>query len=1022
MKLADPDCHAFARRQASLLAVIFLFASGFLAFAAAETNSTLQYSSRAWQLEEGLPQNGVRAISQTREGYLWVGTAKGLARFDGARFKVFDAENTPELKSSSITALCAGRDGSLWIGTDGGVTQYKEGKFSFIPMSDHPLDNFIIITIFQSQDDSLWVGTRGGMFHQQHGAWTHYTEKEGLLSNTVRSFCELPDQLWICTASGLNTWKNGVISNRSELGNGSFRTALRDHKGNIWLAGSSGLMCLRGGLLATYSMRDGLAGNAVNTIHEDRRGDLWVGTSSGMNRMVDGKLRIEKDGQGGFYDEIDTIFEDLEGDIWLGGRDGLQELRVKRFTSYTRRQGLPHNNVMSVMEDRKGNMWLGTYGGGLVRLQGEKANSYGWENNQTNRLTADLILALYEDHDGSILIGTEYQGGTFSLRDGHFSRIWSQEQSLMNPVVRVIYRDREENLWFGARSGLVRGTNSERWLEKSIVRCLLEDRAGTLWVGCNEGLFCRQDGKFINWTAREGRLQDRVVSLYEDQQQNLWIGTGTSGLNRIKNGQLTSYTTKDGLLSDEIFEILEDNHGWLWMSCSKGIFRVSKKNLDDFDQKKTQKLLSIVYGKADGMESVQCNGVAKPGAWKSHDGRLWFATTKGVIVTDPNLSLISNKKPPTVLIEEVVSDKQSFPFQQDNELHFGLHSPKVRVPPGHGDLEFHFTALSFPAPEKNRFKYKLEGVDSEWLEVTRRVAYYNHLRPGTYLFRVIACNNDGVWNTAGANLALIMLPEFWQTWWFRGSMALLMVVVAGGSLRYVTWRNMRHQLQRLEKQHAVEQERIRIARDMHDDIGAKLTKISFLGAVAKRKLALPEEAGAQIDNMSQTARDVIRALDEIIWAVNPANDSLEDLATYLCRNATEFFDNSPISCHFNIPTVLPPYRLGTHVRHNVLLAAKEALNNVLKHSGATSVHVQISVTVSRFEVVILDNGCGFIRAGTPPAASHVKTVIPSSRLGNGLTNMEHRLTSIGGRCRVESRAGQGTRITFTVVLKGKLDE
>ena len=1020
MMLANHDLFAFARRQASVLAVICLFATSLSTFAATVTNITLKYTSRTWQMEEGLPQNGVQAIAQTPEGYLWVGTPKGLTRFDGAQFTVFDPQNTPELKNSSITALCEGRDGSLWIGTAGGLAQLREGKFSVIPMSNGPRENNIR-TIFESKDNSLWVGTLGGLFHWQNGVWTHYTEKDGLLNSVVRSICELPDQLWICTASGLNIWKNGVITNLSELGNVSFRTVLRNRKGNIWLAGPSGLMCLREGRLVSYTARDGLAGNTVTTMHEDRRGDLWVGTSSGLSRLVDGKFRVEKDGTGGFYDQIDAIFEDQEGDIWLGGRDGLQELRVKRFTSYTRQQGLPHNNVMSVMEDRKGNMWLGTYGGGLVRLQDEKASNYGWENSQTNGLTTDLILALCEDRDGSILIGTEYDGGTFSLSDGRFSKIWSREQSLINPVVRVIYRDREENLWFGASSGLVLGATKERWLEKSVVRCLLEDQAGTLWVGCNEGLFYRQNGKFVNWTARENRLQDKVIALYEDQQKNLWIGTGNSGLNRYQDGKLTAYTTKDGLFSDEIFEIIEDDHGWLWMSCSKGIFRVSKKNLDDFDQKRARTLTSIAYGKADGMESVQCSGVAKPGVWKSRDGRLWFATTKGLVVTDPQVSLISNEKPPTVLIEEVISDRHSLAFQPGKAPFFGFYFPKVRIPPGRGDLELHFTALSFPAPEKNRFKYKLEGVDRDWVEVMRRVAYYNNLRPGNYLFRVIACNNDGVWNKAGANLALVMLPQFWQAWWFRGSMALLMLAAAGGTVRYVTKRNMRQQLQRLEKQYAVEQERIRIARDMHDEIGAKLTKISFLGAVAKRKLTQPEEAGAQIDKMSQTARDVIRALDEIVWAVNPANDSLEDLATYLCRNATEFFDNSPISCQFNIPAELPPYRLGTHVRHNVLLAAKEALNNVLKHSGASSVHVQISVNASRFEVVISDNGCGFTRAELLPASS-VGIAVQSARRGNGLANMEHRLTSIGGRCRVENRAGEGTRIVFTVVLKGRQND
>jgi signal transduction histidine kinase len=327
-------------------------------------------------------------------------------------------------------------------------------------------------------------------------------------------------------------------------------------------------------------------------------------------------------------------------------------------------------------------------------------------------------------------------------------------------------------------------------------------------------------------------------------------------------------------------------------------------------------------------------------------------------------------------------------------------------------VEFHYTGLSFQLPEKMSFKYKLEGVDPEWIEVTRRVAYYNNLRPGNYNFRVRACNNDGVWSETDATVALVLAPHFWQTWWFLGSTAVLAVGLAGGTIRYTTQRKMEQELRRLEKQHAIEEERIRIARDMHDEIGAKLTKISFLGAMAKRNLSLPE-AGVEIDKMSQTARDVIRALDEIVWAVNPANDTLEHLATYLCRNATEFFESSPIVCQFKIPDELPSHRLGTDVRHNILLAAKEAMNNVLKHAAATNVVVEISVHPEKLEVVIADNGRGFQRESSlasPPTSR-------STRVGNGLKNMQERLSAIGGNCAISSGAGQGTRIVFTVLLK-----
>ncbi|MDB6020541.1 MAG: Two component regulator, sensor protein [Pedosphaera sp.] len=648
----------------------------------------------------------------------------------------------------------------------------------------------------------------------------------------------------------------------------------------------------------------------------------------------------------------------------------------------------------------------------MSRLNDGGVFNYNWENQPTHGLSTDLILALFEDRDGSLLVGTDYEGGTFRFNEGTFSRVWSPEQSLIDRVIRVIYRDREGNLWFGASPGLVLWDQHQKFLPDSVIRCLTEDHAGSLWVGTQDGLYCRKDGNFFNWSDKENQLHGLITSLYEDHEGNLWIGTGSSGLSRYRDGRLTTYSVKQGLFSEDVFEILEDDHRCLWLSCSRGIFRVSKQNLDDLDRRKCEKITSIAYGKADGMESVQCNGVAKPAGWKGRDGRLWFATAKGVVVTDPNLELGSNERPPPVLVEEVLADKKPVAFKAGTGAPPAIAEPKLRISPGRGDLEFHYTALTFQAPEKACFRYKLEGADLEWTEVTRRVAYYNNLAPGNYRFRVKACNNDGVWNEAGASVALVLLPHFWQTWWFVTSGALFAVAVAGGTVRYTTRRNMEQELQRLEKQNAVEEERIRIARDMHDEIGAKLTKISFLGAMAKRKLLQPEEAGSQIDKMSETAREVIRALDEIVWAVNPANDTLEHLATYLCRNATEFFENSPASCQFKIPHELPACRLGTDVRHNILLAAKEAMNNVLKHAGATNVVMQISVQPDKFEVVIADNGRGFQREPGPGATGTPR----SMRVGSGLTNMQQRLAAIGGRCEVESSAGQGTRIVFTVLL------
>lgn len=994
------------------LALIFLLMGGARldAFArgGALTNLPVEFHPQLWQIEDGLPMDAVQTLLQTSDGYVWVGTGKGLARFDGVRFTVFDSQNTPEIKNSSISSLCQTADGSLWIGTGAGLTRLKAGKFSYCELAGGPRANDIKV-IFESHDGSLWVGTLEGLFHYENGDWQRFLYGDGLTDSVIRSLAEKNGALYIGTASGLNVRVKKEVHRVDAASVRSIRAIYKDVDGTIWLGLGIGLARLtEDGKLVVYAHDQGLPDPNISAIYRDKRGIMWVGSYSGLSQFENGRFTVMRDSLGGYFEQVNSIMEDSEGDIWVGTREGLHELRVKRFTAYTRADGLSQNNVMSLLEDRKGVMWLTTYFGGLARLDTNGITNFDY-NRGTNGLHSAKILGMFEDRDGTLIVGTDHDGGTYRWDGKLFKRIYNYAQASNNPVARVVYRDRQENLWIGAQTGLLLCVSNrlQKVLKNVVPRCILEGHDGTLWVGTLTGLYSRTNGTFTEWRDGGNSFHETVLALHEDKEHALWIGTASSGLRRLKDGRFTTYNIQKGLFSDDIYEILEDDRGWLWIGCSRGIYRVSKSNLDDLDNGKTKTINNIIYGKRDGLESVQCSAMGKPGAWKSHDGRLWFATAKGAVVTDPNVAIDSNQRPPPVKIEKVVADKQRFEIWRDE-------GAVLRIPPGSHDLEFHYTALSFQAPEKMWFKYKLEGVDTEWREVTRRQAFYSNVRPGKYRFRVKACNNNGVWSETEATLSLVLAPQFWQTWWFMGSAGIFAIAFAGGTVRYTTRRNMEAELRRLEKQHAIEEERIRIARDMHDEIGAKLTKISFLGASAKRKLSAPEEAGGQIEQMSQTARDVIRALDEIVWAVNPANDTLEHLVTYLCRNATEFFENSPITCQLKIPDDLPPVRLGTDVRHNLLLAAKEAMNNALKHSQAANVTVGISVHGDKLEVVVADNGCGLAAGPKTDGALAART----KRAGNGLTNMHDRLAAIGGHCSVTSAKGQGTRIVFTIDLKG----
>ncbi len=1012
--------------SASLRWILMLTASLFFhspcpALAAAE--KVPQYNSRTWQINEGLPQNVVQTITQTTDGYLWVGTPEGLARFDGTHFTTFDPKNTPELRNPSITALCADQAGALWIGSDGGgLARFKDGVFSHYGKTNGLAGDNVRV-IYEGRDGSIWIGTSTGLSQLKDGNFTNYTKlystpRPSLISSIIKSVVEDDDgNLWIATSGGLNRMKGGTIeafTTSSGLPNNTLRKVCRDREGRLWLGSNSGITSYENGAFHTYSTRHGLSDSVVSSICEDREGNLWVGTYGGLNRFVAGAFVSEVNNEGAPYDQVNAIFEDREGNIWVGSKEGLIQLTPKRILAYTKRQGLSYNNILSVMEDREGSLWIGTWGGGLNQLKDGKITAY----NAANGLSYPMILSTCEGRDGSLWVGAEYDGGLSHLKDGHFKH-YSAKDGLIGAGLKVIHEDRSGNLWIGTSRGLscfkdgsfTHFTTTNSNLSGDIVRAICEDQTGNLWFGTEGGISRWAEGQFTNFTTKEGLSDNQVNALYADPQQNLWIGTDSGGLNRYQDGRFTSYTTQQGLFSDRILEILEDDHGWLWMTCYKGIFRIHKKDLEELDQRRAEVIACIAYGKADGMESPQCNGVSKPAAWKSRDGRLWFTTTKGLAVAEPNLKL--NEIPPPVFIEEIIADRKKIepdkfrvtplPNAEAPNTAPAGDSFALTLPPGGGELEFHYATLSFSSPEQDHFRYKLEGVDSDWIDAgTHRLAHYNNIYPGHYRFRVIASNNDSVWNETGATIALILRPHFWQTTWFLSLTALATIGLVAGAARYVSWKKLRQKLATLELQNSLERERARIARDIHDDLGSRLTQITLLSDQSENEEK--RELQANTRKISATAREMARSLDEIVWAINPEHDSLEGLVEYLTQSADEFLEDTSIRSRLKAPTVLPARAIPADVRHNLFLAFKEALNNAVRHARASEIEIEFLAEPAQFQIILADNGTGF-----DPAAQRSG--------GNGLANMRRRLEAIGGLFEISSQSGQGTKIKMTIRLK-----
>jgi ligand-binding sensor domain-containing protein/signal transduction histidine kinase len=977
-----------------------------------------EYLARVWQTDEGLPNNRVQAIAQTPDGYLWVGTSEGLARFDGMQFTTFSGPRSLGINRASISALCAATDGTLWIGTEkAGIKRWQDGRFSTFSGKGFPEDR-TVHAICQTRNGAIWIGSKRGLDRFQDGQLQSYTTKQGLLADEVWAICEdIRSNIWVGTSRGLNCLRTGQMEAFTIINgvpNDPVRWLCQDRGDRLWIGTDHGLVWYNAfgtgtntpvpisvaqsviryqtGRFYGYTMADGLSDNIVSAVFEDSQMNLWVGTYSGLNRFTEGRFRAELNNSGMPYDQINTVFEDSWGDLWVGSREGLIRLTPKVFTVCTKRQGLSHNNVKSVLEDRTGRLWVGTWGGGLDQITEDRVRAYG----TTNGFPSDLILALCEDRNGGIWVGADNRGGLSYIRNRNVTHYASRD-GFPDAAVTALHQDRAGNLWVGTTAGLGRWSDGrfipEIQCGNQRVRAICEDAAGALWCGGEVGLMRRRNGAFENLSAKAPFPRRAVSALHVDADgKTLWVGTLEGGLLRWRHERFDGYTVQQGLLSDEILGIAEDQ-GWLWMTSTKGIFRVRKRDLES----PGAVMPCIVYGKPDGLESIVCGGMATPSIWKTADDRLCFATTKGLAIIDAR-NVRNELSPPLVRIEQLDLDRRPMALPVSGE---------VLLPANYGELEFRYTALDLRAAEKCRFRYKLDGVDPDWIEAgTRRVAHYSGVGPGSYCFHVVACNKDGVWNEVGISLPLRIRPHVWQRWWFRALSVGALLAVVAGTARAVTKRRMTRRLELLEAQHALEQERGRIAKDIHDDLGSSLTRIMLLATRAEQDLAEHKEIQPHLSKIVAFSRSTIQAMDEIVWAVNPKHDSLEGLVGYLTQYTEQFFEDTAVRCRREMPVSSRSFALPAEVRHDLFLVVKEALNNVLKHSGASEARVEVSTLGESLQIVIHDNGCGFDAGMARPG-----------RGGNGLDNMRRRMESIGGQLEISCTRGCGTRLTLNLRVK-----
>jgi len=732
-----------------------------------------------WGTSSGLPQNSVRVLIQTHEGYIWIGTPAGLVRFDGVRFTTFSRRNSP-LKNDSILAICEDENHVLWVGTDGsGLYSFGDGIWMNYSVQEGLSNNHVRV-IISDLWGGLWISTDNGLNHMSADGIQHFTTGDGLYDNIITSLTiDNRGYLWIGTLmGGLARLKEKVIrvyDFDDGLSNISVHSLHADHLGNIWIGTLEGLHVLERGEGTVHHI-PGTLFTPVTSILVDEHGILWIGT------MADGIKRLDRDTLKGLSTEnglpddfVHDLLIDQNGLIWIGtDTGGLIQLKEPKVENFTRADGLPEDAVYAVCQDREGFFWVGTRNSGLCRVKDGRVTRI---IDDKTGLSSSHIRVLFLDKKHSLWIGTE-GGGINILQNGSMNLLTTKD-GLTSDNITAIHQDGTEDVWIGTDKGLNRFSrgkvhkNEFTGLSNHHIRTLFESRGGSLYIGSREGLYkiSRKNEGSFNLEIVKQDLD--VAFLYEDKDRVLWVGTNGDGLKRSFEGEITSFTSEDGLIDDYIYSITEDDSARLWMGTNKGIQWISIEQLNNFRNQTSSFLVPAYYDEADGMAASQCIGSGQPSVWKTPSHELFYPTIKGMAVIDTK-NISEEKDPPVVIIEDAVVDGRSFNSKGEAAR---IHKSER--------LEFRFTAPAPLAPDKIRFAYKLEGHDDDFIYLkpnTRRTATYLNLGPGHYSFRVKAANNNSIWTELETPFEFKVLSPFYRRAIFYVILALVVLVIGGSGL------------------------------------------------------------------------------------------------------------------------------------------------------------------------------------------------------------------------------------------------
>lgn len=950
-----------------------------------------QFLQTQWTTENGLPQNSVTSIAQTPDGYLWIGTFGGLARFGGVRFKIFTTANSPELKSNRITALKTDAQGNLWIGTEHGeVIYYSDSKFKIIDDGE-TYESKVINDIFIDKDGLVWIAGDGsirtcweGKCQSKNfdvGAFTIRQDSEGMIWVAAQDY-----KLYIFSEGRFiedKTFIKDVLSIETKNG------------GGLWVLTLNELFSYQNGKMRSVIVPNKL-GSPRFSLRNCPKGGLWFSSGNEVFNIKDDIIK-KYELEGVYAHNANMIFIDRDDNVWLGrigeGLIRLVNQRIQTLTFDGEFEGIKIKNVAvnSLVQDAKGDIWIAT-----------NSTLYHLQNGKTVKMSEEfpnvIPGALLFDSEGTIWNATST--GLRSYREGksvlHEEISWKYSQT-----ANSIFEDKEKNLWYGClgcgvfvsdKKKIIAKYTKESGLVGNTVSIITQTRDGAMWFGTTSGVSRLKDGVITNWTTENGLSNNYVRDIYEDQDGAIWFGTYGGGLNRLKDEKIKHITTKNGLFDDIVSRILVDDEDNFWMLGNRGIYIVNRKNLNEFADEQIKQIYCNALTAADGMLTDEGNGGYQNAGIRTRDGKFWFPMIKGVVIIDPKQGKLA---PPIPIIEEV--------FLNDKLIE---NLNKVEINPGNESLEIYYTGLNFRKPEQIRFRYRLEGLDDNWTEAgTRRLANYPYLPSGNYRFQLQAANADGIWSEQIAGFEIEVFPPFWKSWWFIILFAVLVLIIwiaiyEYRNRRFAHEKSVREDFSRRLLQ-AQENERRKIASEIHDNLGQQLLIIKNWANYCLSKTSKTNKIRGQISQISETANEALETVRAIAKNLSPYHLDKAGLSAtihFMIKQVAE-------SCDIEFVTEIDDVDgyLMKEAEINLYRIVQESVNNIIKHSKANKAKVVLKKERGNLILRITDNGIGFYESD-----------LSYQKFGTGLNGITERARMIGGELTVKSIPQQGTQIILEI--------